>query len=721
MAIISVETPKGIVQVEIKGNTPDAEEQKRIRQTFFGEVETPAPAPKKGFIQQEVEDIKTLGKGIASVGDNIINMLPGVVNMVAYPLNRATGMSPEQASQANQNFAQTFSDPIGRLTGITQDPAYQNEASRRALNYIGEKVQAGAQAGAQYTGMPEQDVQNMMEWGLAAAGPKGVKATQKVASTTARVAEATAQTAKEGAGFVRGTAQGIAEMGQGQYRTPVSQMSPEAVSAVKPVQGQTQVIQPGMAGRQLGNEIVRSAPIAMAAAGADALGGSGLFSLANAANRAKVAKETFRDIRQSRAQTKAGITDNVAAPVAPVAPKQPAPLATPIENTVNTVQSGLGANATSEVLKNTTIKTRAEEIFQHNRQQGIQMDRRTATQQARADYDAYAKQQETQIAANKKAETERLAAEKAQKQAEFDASPEGQAIIQNKQEFDTLMATNKTFKEVYNRPLTDMGYREKMDYQTRLENDSAFRNDILKAAEERAQTVDIKSDSKAQEILQMIRNRGVKDDTTPSAPIEPVAPPALPADKTARSEAILDMIRQRQQGQNVPPAAEIPVEAPKPVVETPVAPTRPTTSQQMIPSAKKPTSLEEIRSRLKAQQATDLTPEQIAAVDKQTQVRENRSLGQQQRRQLEQDIKDYTFVESKKGVMSFNKGTLKDLEGKYGIQFDWKTAPNISKMGKKDAKNTIIKWAKEQVKNYDPANPPTPVPNPAKDLFGFQD
>jgi len=118
----------------------------------------------KGF----TDYAKDFGKATASMADTGLNMVTGALDYAAYPLARAFGRTPEQAT------AETTSpkDVIGTAFGITQDPAYRGEASRRAMTAVGEGVQAVARPIASATGLPGSDVENMLGSGMLLAGAK---------------------------------------------------------------------------------------------------------------------------------------------------------------------------------------------------------------------------------------------------------------------------------------------------------------------------------------------------------------------------------------------------------------------------------------------------------------------------------------------------------------------------------------------------------------------
>lgn len=122
---------------------------------------------------------KDFGKSAASLADTGINMATGMWDYGAYNLARAAGRSPEQATQETASPK----DYLGRAFGITQDPAYQQEASRQAMNAVGGAVQDYAvKPIASATGLPEQDVSSMVNSVGLAAGPVAARGVGAVGS-----------------------------------------------------------------------------------------------------------------------------------------------------------------------------------------------------------------------------------------------------------------------------------------------------------------------------------------------------------------------------------------------------------------------------------------------------------------------------------------------------------------------------------------------------------
>ena len=112
---------------------------------------------------------------------------PGIIEPVTYAGARAFGKSPEAAKEISTSAAAPFESPFGRAFGVTETPEYKGEATRQLFDFIGENFQKGAGFIAEKTGLPVQDIENMM--GTLAAGA-GVKAAPAVSRATVGAAEA---------------------------------------------------------------------------------------------------------------------------------------------------------------------------------------------------------------------------------------------------------------------------------------------------------------------------------------------------------------------------------------------------------------------------------------------------------------------------------------------------------------------------------------------------
>jgi len=133
------------------------------------------PAPKQmdlvgSVLQKAFEAKQAIPKTIAGNVAGAIDMLAGVPNFVGYGVGRAFGLTPEEAQKAASKVPEAIAQPVGRLTGLAQTEAYKTSIPVSIQNYIGEHLNESAQSIASKFGLPVQDVQAVMEAGIAATG-----------------------------------------------------------------------------------------------------------------------------------------------------------------------------------------------------------------------------------------------------------------------------------------------------------------------------------------------------------------------------------------------------------------------------------------------------------------------------------------------------------------------------------------------------------------------
>jgi len=130
--------------------------------------------------------LQTFGRSTASMADSALNAITGTLDYGAYALARAAGRTPEQAQ------AETTSpkDVVGRAFGVAGTPGYEQAPLRQLGTYAGEVLGENViQPLAQSTGLPEQDVANMVNTGMIAAGPAVPKVVKPIVSTPVNVAK----------------------------------------------------------------------------------------------------------------------------------------------------------------------------------------------------------------------------------------------------------------------------------------------------------------------------------------------------------------------------------------------------------------------------------------------------------------------------------------------------------------------------------------------------
>jgi hypothetical protein len=112
--------------------------------------------------KKATERQKTELAPMASLADTAAGIVPGAVASVTYPIARAVGQTPEQATKIAQTVSEPLSQPFGKALGVTETPQYQGEFSRKAMETVAQYVGESAEAISKKTGIPKEDVENML-------------------------------------------------------------------------------------------------------------------------------------------------------------------------------------------------------------------------------------------------------------------------------------------------------------------------------------------------------------------------------------------------------------------------------------------------------------------------------------------------------------------------------------------------------------------------------
>lgn len=131
------------------------------------------------------------GRSAAGLADTVIGniqALPGTaVAEVGYPLVRAgealglvePGRAERGRAAVYKQFVEPYTQPIGRMAGVTETPEYRGEASQQAMQFVAQNMDKGADWISKKTGMSKADVENMLMQ-LTAAAPAAVKGAKPV-------------------------------------------------------------------------------------------------------------------------------------------------------------------------------------------------------------------------------------------------------------------------------------------------------------------------------------------------------------------------------------------------------------------------------------------------------------------------------------------------------------------------------------------------------------
>lgn len=120
-----------------------------------------------------------LGRSAAGLADTVAGIPGQVAQQGTYALARASGMTPDEATAQAAHFGGAV-HPVGNAFGVTNTPEYQNEATQRAQQAVGNVVGNVVNAVANATGAAPQDVANMAG-SLAMAAPGAIKAAAPLA------------------------------------------------------------------------------------------------------------------------------------------------------------------------------------------------------------------------------------------------------------------------------------------------------------------------------------------------------------------------------------------------------------------------------------------------------------------------------------------------------------------------------------------------------------
>lgn len=163
---MDVRLPDGTVIKNVPDGISKADLTAKLKANGYdvSKLSEPTPATSSGIPGSRVEDsgfFSDLGAGVASLADTTVgSVLPMVGQVVQAGARPFT--SPQRAEQIGTAVSSALDKPVGKAFGVTENPAYKNEASQRVMNFIGANVNKGADWIAQQTGMPVEDVRNML-------------------------------------------------------------------------------------------------------------------------------------------------------------------------------------------------------------------------------------------------------------------------------------------------------------------------------------------------------------------------------------------------------------------------------------------------------------------------------------------------------------------------------------------------------------------------------
>ena len=128
--------------------------------------------------------------------DIIAGAVTAPAAVTGYLTRRAMGETPEEAEATVQSYMKPFMAPVGELTGAAATPGYQQAAPMQIMQKAGEIAEIPVKAAAEYTGIPQQDISNVLgAAGMFAAGARPMMARAQQAGEAMRGMAGTAQEA----------------------------------------------------------------------------------------------------------------------------------------------------------------------------------------------------------------------------------------------------------------------------------------------------------------------------------------------------------------------------------------------------------------------------------------------------------------------------------------------------------------------------------------------
>jgi len=127
-------------------------------------------------LQKGLEAKQALPGFLASTADVIASAPSALAGVVGYGAGRLFGGTPEEASASSQKVASAIAQPVGRITGTAETPAYKEALPTVVMDYIGKNIGEGAESIAKKFGVNKLDVENAINAGLMTAGAVAPKA-----------------------------------------------------------------------------------------------------------------------------------------------------------------------------------------------------------------------------------------------------------------------------------------------------------------------------------------------------------------------------------------------------------------------------------------------------------------------------------------------------------------------------------------------------------------
>lgn len=122
-----------------------------------------------------------LGRGLASLADVAYEPVPSTLGAVTQAVARPF-TTPKRAEELGGQVASSLNQPFGKAFGVTETPEYKQETSRVLSNLIAKYGNIGAEKLASISGLPIEDVRNMLGTAMTGVAPETAKAISREAS-----------------------------------------------------------------------------------------------------------------------------------------------------------------------------------------------------------------------------------------------------------------------------------------------------------------------------------------------------------------------------------------------------------------------------------------------------------------------------------------------------------------------------------------------------------
>lgn len=177
-----------VAQPSVQAPPPDQQKQGGVRgvvSRLFGQV------PSAGEVFGQIQEGKrALGERVAGAVDVLYSPVPAIYGAGVQALARTVN-TPEQAERIGQQAAATIDKPLGKAFGITAKPTYQQplggitEPVAKEINRMFNVLGMTPEQISEKTGIPAQDIRNMVVIGSVAL-PQAVREAAPAVTQTAK-------------------------------------------------------------------------------------------------------------------------------------------------------------------------------------------------------------------------------------------------------------------------------------------------------------------------------------------------------------------------------------------------------------------------------------------------------------------------------------------------------------------------------------------------------